>query len=140
MGLPARQRRVLERIERTLRGSDPKLAALYAIFARLTRDEEMPRIEQVLHGARAAVARVRHGSAILLTPVTWLFFRLAPRQRAVLLFPLAIAVAVTGIVFAARAGSGNGCVPVRSMAASTGTPKSGKLCRTSLVYTSNYGH
>ena len=43
MGLPVRQRRVLERIESTLRGSDPKLAALYAIFARLNRDEEMER-------------------------------------------------------------------------------------------------
>jgi len=139
MGLPARQRRVLERIECTLRGSDPKLAALYAIFARLTRDEEMPRIEQLLHGARALLVRMRRLSLILLTPITWPFSRLAPRQRAVLLFPVAIAVAVTGIVFAARSGSGNGCVPVRSVSASPGAAKSSRLCRTGLVYMGNYG-
>jgi hypothetical protein len=139
MGLPVRQRRVLERIECTLRGSDPKLAALYAIFARLNRDEEMPRIEQVLHGARALLARTRRISATLLTPVTWLFFRLAPRQRAALLFPIAIAVAVTGIVFAARSGSGNNCVPVRSTAASTGAAKTSNVCRTGFEYMGNYG-
>ena len=140
MGLPVRQRRVLERIESTLRGSDPKLAALYAIFGRLNRDEEMPRMEQLLHGARALLARLRHVVAFLLTPVTWLFFRLAPRQRAVLLFPLAIAVAVTGIVFAARSGSGSNCSPVRSVAAASGTAKATKTCRTGLVYMGNYGH
>jgi hypothetical protein len=139
MGLPARQRRVLERIECTLRGSDPKLAALYAIFARLNRDEEMPRIEQVLHGARALLARMRHVLAIVLTPITWPFCRLAPRQRAVLLFPLAIAVAVTGIVFAARSGSGGNCVPVRSVSASTGPAKATKLCRTGFGYMDSYG-
>jgi len=140
MGLPARQRRVLERIEGTLRGSDPKLAALYAIFARLNRDEEMPRIEQVLHGARAVLVRLRHVTALLLTPITWLFFRLAPRQRAVLLFPLAIAVAVTGIVFAARSGSGNNCVPTRSESMSADAAKAPKVCRTGFVYMGNYGH
>jgi hypothetical protein len=140
MGLPARQRRVLVRIECTLRGSDPKLAALYAIFARLNRDEEMPRIEQLLHGARALLVRLRHVLALLLTPVTWLFCRLAPRQRAVLLFPLAIAVAVTGIVFAARSGSSNNCVPVRSVSASTGNTKPANLCRTGFMYMGSYGH
>ena len=53
MGLPASQRRILERIENALRGSDPRLAALFSIFTRLNRDEEMPRIEQVR--ARAAI-------------------------------------------------------------------------------------
>jgi hypothetical protein len=140
MGLPARQRRVLERIEGTLRGSDPKLAALYAIFARLNRDEEMPRIEQVLHGARALLVRLRHVTALLLTPITWLFFRLAPRQRAVLLFPVAIAVAVTGIVFAARSGSGNNCVPTRPASMSADAAKAPKVCRTGFTYMGNYGH
>ena len=58
MGLPVRQRRVLEEIESALKGSDPKLAALYAIFARLNRDEEMPRIEELRHRALATLARL----------------------------------------------------------------------------------
>jgi len=139
MGLPVRQRRVLERIECTLRGTDPKLTALYAVFARLNRDEEMPRREQLRHGVLAVLARLRQVAAILLTPVTWLFFRLAPRQRAALLFPVAVAVVVTSIVFAARSGSSDGCVPVRSVSASKSVTKSSKLCRPGPAYTGYYG-
>src|ERR1700741_3085105 len=95
MGLPVRQRRVLEQIEGTLRGSDPKLAALYAIFARLNCDEEMPRVEQLRHRALLTLARLR------LVPATVgarlhirRLFRLQPRQRAALFFPIAVAVAI----------------------------------------------
>jgi hypothetical protein len=112
MGLPVRQRRVLGRIEGALRGSDPKLAALYAIFARLTRDEEMPRVEQLRHSALLALARIR---LILGAIRARLHIRLLPRQRAVLFFPLAVALAVTSIVFAARSSSG-ACTPVKSVA------------------------
>ena len=78
MGLPARQRRVLDRIERTLRWSDPRLAALYAIFGRLTRDEEIPAFEQVRHGVLTWLARARLtvGAAL-----AWLHLGLRPRSR-----------------------------------------------------------
>jgi hypothetical protein len=122
MGLPVRQRRVLERIENALRGSDPKLAALYAIFARLNRDEEMPRIEQMRHRALLTLTRLRLRLAGLRP-----HFRLLPRQRAVLFFPLAIALTVTAIVFAARS-SNSTCTPVKSVAAAKTTPNQ-QLCR-----------
>jgi hypothetical protein len=136
MGLPARQRRVLGRIEGALRGSDPRLAAIYSIFARLTRDEEMPRIEQLRHGIAALFARLRHQLAFAgarsfgrlgrLVPR-----RLVPRQRAVLLFPLALCLAIASIVFAVRAGNGPTCSPVMPLAASSKhvpVPQS-KICR-----------
>jgi hypothetical protein len=47
MGLPATQRRRLQGIEGRLLCSDPRLAALFSLFTRLNRDEEMPRIELV---------------------------------------------------------------------------------------------
>ena len=53
MSLPTRQQRSLDRIERKLIASDPVLHSWFAIFTRLTRDEEMPRIEEV----RARLAR-----------------------------------------------------------------------------------
>ena len=128
MGLPARQRRMLERIESALRGSDPKLAALYAIFARLNRDEEMPRIEQLRHSILVALARLRRAPAVAAGHA---HIRLMPRQRAVLFFPLALALLVAGIVYAAKASSGNSCVPVKQVAAeqSTGSGAKSKLCR-----------
>src|SRR5258708_6037334 len=59
MGLPASQRRILERIENALRGSDPRLAALFSIFTRLNRGEQMPRAEQLR--ARAGIILARLG-------------------------------------------------------------------------------
>ena len=47
MGLTASQRRTLESIERQLRAREPKLAAMFSIFARLTQDELLPGIEAI---------------------------------------------------------------------------------------------
>jgi hypothetical protein len=125
MGLPVRQRRVLEHIESTLRGSDPKLAALYAMFARLNRDEEIPRIEQLRHSALVLLIRVR----LVLAALPGRFrFRIIARQPAILFFPLAIALTVVAIVFAVRSSSGNSCTPARTIgAANVAKPK---LCKT----------
>ena len=125
MGLPVRQRRVLGRIESALRGSDPKLAALYAIFARLTRDEEMPRAEQLRHRALLVLAWIVRMPMMI---GARLHFRLVPRQRAVLLFPLAVALAVASIVFAIRSSS-NGCTPTKPVAATNTAAKTTNLCR-----------
>jgi len=125
MGLPVRQRRVLDRIEGALRGSDPKLAALYAIFARLTRDEEMPRSEQLRHRALLVLVWLLRMPAAI---GTRLHFRLVPRQRAVLLFPLAVGLAVASIVFAVRSSSNN-CTPVKPVAASKAAGNTTRLCR-----------
>jgi hypothetical protein len=59
MGLPARQRRRLENIEHKLRNSDPRLAAMFGIFGRLTRDEDMPRIEELRHRVAMLALRMR---------------------------------------------------------------------------------
>ncbi len=127
MGLPVRQRRVLDRIEITLNGSDPKLAALYGIFARLNRDEEMPRMEQLRHGLQAVLARLHMVAAAIHSRlrIRWPF-RLQPHQRVALYFPIAVAVAITAIVFVARANPGNSCAQTREQ--STAHNKS-KLCR-----------
>ena len=128
MGLPVRQRRVLEDIESTLRGSDPKLAALYATFARLNRDEEMPRIEQLRHRALVALTRLRLIRAAVGSRLPFRFlFRLQPRQRAAVFFPIAVALAVVAIVFVARATQGNSCTPIRSVSAAQNNKS--KLCR-----------
>jgi hypothetical protein len=47
MSLPARQQRVLERTERSLHACDPRLCSMFAIFTKLTRDEEMPKQEEL---------------------------------------------------------------------------------------------
>src|ERR1035438_5963950 len=86
VSLPPKQQRVLDRIESILRDSDPRLMAMFVIFTRLTRDEEMPRLEEL----RARLGRLR----------TWISWRTAPvrrragqpsqRLRAILFFPAAL--------------------------------------------------
>jgi hypothetical protein len=50
MNVPYRQRRRLRRIDRALRRSDPGLAAMLSIFARLNADEAIPAWEQLETG------------------------------------------------------------------------------------------
>jgi hypothetical protein len=45
MSLPASQQRVLDRIEEVLKHREPRLASMFAIFARLNIGERLPRIE-----------------------------------------------------------------------------------------------
>jgi hypothetical protein len=45
MSLPARQERILSRMADSLHASEPHLTSMFAIFTRLTRGEDMPRLE-----------------------------------------------------------------------------------------------
>lgn len=132
MGLPARQVKALADIESELRASDPKLAALYATFTRLTSGEEMPRIEQLRHRASRMLARLGRFARIVVATLT---FRRAPRQRsAVLFFPVALAVLAMSVVAAVRPSSSPTCTNARTVAA-VGNPPRGRLCTaTGLFY------
>jgi hypothetical protein len=48
--LPVSQQRVLVRIESDLKGCEPRLVSMFAIFTRLTRNEEVPRTESLPSG------------------------------------------------------------------------------------------
>jgi hypothetical protein len=122
---------MLDRIESALRGSDPRLAALYAIFARLTKDEEMPRIEQLRHSAVRLLVRMRVRTGIIASATLG---RLVPRPRVVLFFPLALALATVSIVFAARSSGGPRCSPVTPLAAGAKPAPQSKLCKTAVYF------
>lgn len=64
MSLPIGERRKLRRIERGLTDNDPRLAALYTMFARLSGLEAMPRLERVRPRAVRRAARVRRRTAL----------------------------------------------------------------------------
>ncbi|HUC22528.1 MAG TPA: hypothetical protein VMA73_07465 [Streptosporangiaceae bacterium] len=54
MSLPTRQQRTLDGIAETLRLTEPRLAVMFAIFTRLTRDEPTPFREQLAARRRVA--------------------------------------------------------------------------------------
>jgi hypothetical protein len=64
MSLPIGERRKLRRIERGISGADPRLAALYSMFGRLSRPEAMPRMERVRARTIRRAARVRRRTAL----------------------------------------------------------------------------
>lgn len=108
MGLPVGQRRILERIENGLRGSDPRLAGLFALFTRLNRDETMPRIELI-----------RGRLAVVLAPVTrravafgrWFSSPRRARLRTALFFPVALGLVATAVLVGSSFPDNTRCVP-----------------------------
>ncbi len=59
MSLRIGERRKLRRIEQDIASADPRLAALYTMFGRLSRPEVMPRLERIHVWKIRRAARVR---------------------------------------------------------------------------------
>jgi hypothetical protein len=89
MGLPVGQQKNLDKIESSLRASDPRLASLFTVFTRLSQDEEMPALEQMRASAGhfwlwLRFRRTRFGR--------WLGTSAGGRVRTAVFFPVALAV------------------------------------------------
>jgi hypothetical protein len=96
MSLPPAQQRVLDSMADALRASEPRLAAMFAIFTRLNRFEASPRREQLPRQRRLRLALPKVSLRSARTSGThlhefWLHLLIAS--------PLAIAVLVVGLVF-----------------------------------------
>jgi Protein of unknown function (DUF3040) len=87
MSLPARQQRVLHRIECALKASEPHMAAMFATFTRLTRDDGPATTERLAKGR----------------------LRLPAGLRAFVLLPLVFAMLITGAVLGGTAHGATGC-------------------------------
>jgi hypothetical protein len=70
VSLPTREQRALDEIEGDLRGREPRLVSMFAIFTRLTRDEGAPPAEPLRSGARSRRIRLgRELGAIIVVPL-----------------------------------------------------------------------
>jgi hypothetical protein len=125
MGLPASQRKILERIEYALRGSDPRLAALFSIFTRLTRDEEMPRIEQIRARATIILFRIHYRLAAF---GRWFGAPCRARLRTALFFPIALACVAGAVLVGAGFPNANRCPVTRGAVGTTLATSRTKTC------------
>jgi hypothetical protein len=129
VSLPASQQRILDRIERKLRDSDPRLTALFSIFGRLTRDEDMPRAEEI----RARLARFGAWAGRFIPHPS-------DRVKAIIFFPCALATVICALVIGASGPT------VQRCASSVRAPASeliveARQCRLTLVpYAPLFGH
>ncbi len=69
MSLPVGQQRILHGMERRLSSSDPRLASLFGTFTRLTRDEDVPNLEELRAGPVARFLRSARLKKILFLPI-----------------------------------------------------------------------
>ena len=104
MSLPACQERILRGMESALRKGEPRLASRFAIFTRLTKDEELPRTEQLvprpwpwrlLGHAGVRPRRPRRGGGT----AAWASGRPAVRLRAVILVPVLLIMMASALAF-----------------------------------------
>ena len=137
MSLPASQRRILDRIDRTLRDSDPRLAALFSIFTRLTWDEEIPRIEEV----RARLARFGGWIARRTRAGPRRIPRPSDRVKAILFFPAALAAVACALLIGGSGPAVHRCAATVRAPASELIVKA-RQCRMTMVRmpTPVFGH
>lgn len=123
MGLPAGQQRALDGIEDALQACEPRLAARFDVFTRLTHGEDFPRPEQL--------GRRRRGPWRILADHLprretraggrrWARGRLATRSRAMLLLPFAL-LEMTLALLGSSVTSAQACGTVRVRFASAAT-------------------
>jgi hypothetical protein len=132
MSLPARQERVLGRIEHSLHASEPDLTSMFAIFTKLTRDEDMPRLEALdawprpFWGWRQRLTRPRReGRAASSAGSTN-----APgvRMRAILLVPVMLAALAAAVFLGLGGRTVSGCEPAARPQHSASAPGRPRAC------------
>ena len=97
MTMLASWRRTLRGIETGLASSDPRLAGLFAMFARLTRGEELPGPEKLPAGPALLVARLRSAAGPNRLLEVWrLWFWTVVLFAVVAALPYAVTIGGTG--------------------------------------------
>jgi hypothetical protein len=128
MSLPACQQRVLDHIENTLQHREPRLASMFAMFTRLTKNEGAPRtetLEQQRWWVRAR-GRLRRAG------------RPGVALRAVFLVPLAALLVVTAVLIG-MSSSGLTCPPSAGPHGSAATQSHARNCTAASKY-APFGH
>jgi hypothetical protein len=110
MSLPACQQRILDGIAGTMQARDPRLAAMFSIFTRLTRQEPMPWAEEPEDDGRLRRALQELGRSRALRA----------GLRAYVIIPLVFAASVSFLILSPAVGSPRACgrlAAARSLAA-----------------------
>jgi hypothetical protein len=115
MSLPACQQRVLDRIEHSLHACDPRLRSMFAIFTKLTREEEMPRLEKLEPRSLRPwgwLKRLgRPGRGRRTARGTWATGAPGARLQAIIFVPIALLVLASAAFFGLGARSVRPCGP-----------------------------
>jgi len=115
MSLPTCQQRVLDRIEHSLHACDPRLRSMFAIFTKLTREEEMPRLEKLEPRSLPPwgwLKRLRRpGRGRRTARGTWATGATGAGMHAIVLIPIALLVLASAAFFGLGTRSVRPCGP-----------------------------
>ena len=113
MSLPAGQQRILDGIADALRATEPRLASMFAIFTRLSKDEPPPRRERLAAAGPRALL-----TAALRRPPRWdISDSRGTRRMMLLISQLAIAFIVIATLLGLSAHAPARCAAPRQAAA-----------------------
>jgi hypothetical protein len=100
MSLNHRQQRELQRIESRLLQSEPHLAAMLAVFGKLSADQRMPAGEQV---ATTRMDRMRQAAVLITKAIAGLAAAIAGLAAAIDLLISAVMALLTALIMGSRA-------------------------------------
>ena len=100
MSLNHRQQRELQRIESRLFQSEPHLAAMLAVFGRLSADQRMPAREQVVV---TRMDRMRQAAVLITKAIAGMAAAIAGMAAAIGLLISAVMALLTALVMGSRA-------------------------------------
>jgi hypothetical protein len=124
MSLAAREQQILDGMETALQAGETHLTSMFAIFTRLSTDEEIPGTEELtarsqrprswLRAPRAAGRHPRNTWWQSTSRARWATGRPAGKLRAIALIPVALAVIASVVLLGVSTASVRLCRPVNA--------------------------
>ena len=102
VSLPSYQQSLLNRMERTLESRDPRLASMFAIFARLTWEDGPPRTERLAGSPNLARRALRSAAGLARASATIPIMLVAGLMAAIIALGVATSSGTTCLAATAR--------------------------------------
>jgi hypothetical protein len=125
MSLADREQQILDGMETALQAGETRLTSMFAIFTRLSRDEEIPGTEELavrsrrprswLRAPRAAGRYPRNAWWRSTSRARWAAGRPAAKLRAIALIPVALAAIASVVLLGVSTASVRLCRPVNAV-------------------------
>ena len=141
MSLVAREQQILDGMEAALQAGETRLTSMFAIFTRLSRDEEIPGTEELAVRSRRSRSRLRAPRAAGRCPrnawwrstsrARWATGRPAVELRAIALIPVALAAIASVVLLGVSTANVRLCRPVNAVHTSGHALSPARTCQPS---------
>jgi hypothetical protein len=141
MSLAAREQQILDGMETALQAGETRLTSMFAIFTRLSRDEEIPGTEELaarsrrprswLKAPRATGRHPRNAWWRSTSRARWATGRPAAKLRAIALIPAALTAIASAVLLGVSTAGVRSCRPVNAAHTSGPALSQARTCQPS---------